>query len=121
MTAPVVIYVNGGASCAHPGTDPGGQPSGPLPAHFPNAQHAEILGRRQVYDPHQVRRDFPNRWQAYIRANFRNLAHICQVFQVCERTARKWWDGETGANGAHVAVAVNEHPREAPAMLFAAE
>lgn len=74
-----------------------------------------------VYDPQKVHREFPERWRAYIRASFRNLNHIQQVFNVSERTARKWWDGETGANGGHVAIAVIEHPVEAPQMLFAAE
>ena len=76
---------------------------------------------RTDYDPHAVHRDFPDRWQAYIRANYRHLGHVQQVFGVSERTARKWWNGETGANGGHVAIAVNEHPVAAPRMLFAAE
>ena len=91
---------------------------------FPHAAHNTILGRGDsvpVYDPHRVHREFPDRWQAYIRANYRNLNHVQQVFGVSERTARKWWKGETGANGGHVAIAVNEHPVAAPRMLFAAE
>jgi hypothetical protein len=91
---------------------------------FPHAAHAAVLGRGDsipVYDPHRVHREFPERWQAYIRANYRNLNHVQQVFGVSERTARKWWKGETGANGGHVAIAVNEHPVAAPRMLFAAE
>jgi hypothetical protein len=91
---------------------------------FPHAAHNAILGRGDsvpVYDPHRVHREFPDRWQAYIRANYRNLNHVQQVFGVSERTARKWWKGETGANGGHVAIAVNEHPVAAPRMLFAAE
>lgn len=74
-----------------------------------------------TYDPQKVHREFPERWRSYIRANFRNLRQIQEVFGVSERTARKWWDGETGANGGHVAIAVIEHPVEAPLMLFAAE
>ncbi|WP_224826266.1 hypothetical protein [Cognatishimia sp. MH4019] len=91
---------------------------------FPHAAHNEILGRgasMPAYDPHQVHREFPDRWQAYIRANYRNLNHVQLIFGVSERTARKWWKGETGANGGHVAIAVNEHPVAAPRMLFAAE
>lgn len=74
-----------------------------------------------VYDPHQVQREFPKRWQAYIRSNFRNIAHVQMVFPVSERTARGWWKGETGVNGSNVAIAVNEHPVAASRMLFAAE
>ena len=91
---------------------------------FPRAQHADILARADsvpAYDPHRIHRDFPMRWQRYIRANFRGLGHVQQVFNVSERTARKWWNGETGANGGHVAIAVAEHPVQAPRMLFAAE
>lgn len=91
---------------------------------FRHASHADVQGRDAsvpAYDPHQVHREFPDRWQAYIRANYRNLMHVQQVFGVSERTSRKWWNGETGANGGHVAMAVNEHPVAAPRMLFAAE
>lgn len=98
--------------------------SGQKPCGFPYAAHAAILGRGDssaAYDPHSVHRAFPDRWRAYIRANFRDLNHVQQVFAVSERTARKWWKGETGANGGHVAIAVNEHPVAAPRMLFAAE
>lgn len=87
------------------------------------AKHAEILRRIDgppIYDPMSVHREFPDRWRAYIRSNYRDLAHVQQVFGVSERAARKWWNGETGANGAHVAIAVNEHPVAAPRMLFAA-
>lgn len=91
---------------------------------FPHGAHAVILGRGDsvpVYNPRRVHEEFPDRWQRYVRSNFRDLAHIMQVFAVSERTARKWWKGETGANGGHVAIAVNEHPVAAPRMLFAAE
>ncbi|MBF9042978.1 hypothetical protein HKCCE4037_06550 [Rhodobacterales bacterium HKCCE4037] len=72
-------------------------------------------------DPHAIHRDFPARWRKYIRANFRDLDHIQQVFGVSQRAARKWWNGEGGANGAYVAIAVEAHPIAAPRMLFAAE
>lgn len=91
---------------------------------FPHALHADILARGNPvppYDPHLVHREFPDRWQSYVRANFRGLNHIQQVFGVSERTARKWWNGETGANGGHVAIAMREHPVQAQRMLFAAE
>lgn len=93
-------------------------------AGFPHGAHASILGRGDsvpVYEPRRVHEQFPDRWQTYIRSNYRDLNHVQQVFAVSERTARKWWKGETGANGGHVAIAVNEHPVAAPRMLFAAE
>jgi hypothetical protein len=82
---------------------------------------AGVTQLRRPFDPHKVHRQFPERWQRYIRAQYRSLAHVCQVFDVSERTARNWWTGQTGAVGGHVAVAVREHPVEAPRMLFAAE
>jgi hypothetical protein len=88
---------------------------------FPHAAHAAALARAERYDPQRVHREFPERWQAYIRANYRNIGHVTQVFRVSERTARKWWAGETGAVGGHVAIAMNEHPAIATRMLFAAE
>ncbi len=97
-----------------------GQKSGASPA----VAHADILasgGSAPVFNPRRVHEEFPDRWKAYIRVNYRNLSHVQQVFGVSERTARKWWKGETGANGGHVAIAVNEHPVAAPRMLFAAE
>lgn len=136
---PQVVFVYGGPgswpqSVTVPGAAPreemSGQESGAeiLSGHgsarFPHAAHAAILGRARrdaVYDPHMVQRDFPERWRAYIRANFRDLAHVQQVFRVSEKTARNWWTGATGANGGHVAIAVREHPVAAPRMLFAAE
>jgi hypothetical protein len=74
-----------------------------------------------VFDPHQVHSTFPAKWQAYIRAQYRSLEAIQRDFGVSERTARKWWNGDTGANGGHVAVACILHPKSAPPMLFAAE
>lgn len=112
MTSPVVIYVNGGAASPQSGPDGAGQSFGENSAEKPGARRC---------DPHRVYAEFPARWQAYIRGNFRNLSHVQKVFQVSEKTARNWWDGATGANGRHVAVAVVEHPVEAPQMLFAAE
>lgn len=114
----VVVYVNG--AWGQPSTGPGGDLRGDwselMAAHLAHA--VPLAGR---YDPARVHREFPERWSAYIRANYRDLRHVCQVFGVCERTARKWMAGETGAVGGHVAVAILEHPLEAPRMLFAAE
>lgn len=122
MTAPVVIYVSGGgAPHQQDGMTAAPQSRGPLPDTFPHAAHAEILGRGQRLDPHREAREFPDRWQRYIRAHFRDYASIQQAFGVCERTARKWFEGETGARGAHVAMALRQHGREAWDMLVGDE
>ena len=104
--SPIVIYVNGSGPGDHVTVGPG-QASGPS-----SANH----GR---YDPYEVHREFPARWQAYIVANYRNIGHVTSVFGVSERTARNWWKGEFGANGGHVAVAMREHGQIAFQMLFA--
>jgi len=98
--------------------------SAQMSAPFPHDAHAQLLGRSVPvggYNPHDVHKSFPARWCVYIKANFRNLLHVQQVFAVSERTARKWWNGEGGANGGYVAIAVREHPVAATQMLFAAE
>ena len=105
---PVVIYVNG-ASYDHHGTPVTTQSSG------------SFAGSFAAYDPYEVARAFPGRWAGYIRGHYSNPLHVQQVFQVSERTAYRWWKGEGGAKGSHVAIAVREHPVEAPQMLFAAE
>jgi len=76
---------------------------------------------RRRFDPYKIQRNFPARWQAYIRSSFADIQQVVAVFNVSEKTARNWWTGATGANGGHVAIAVNEHPQQAHAMLFAAE
>lgn len=91
---------------------------------FPHDTHAQMLnggnGARR-YDPHRVHQEFPDKWRAYIRANYRSLGHVQQVFGVSERAARKWWKGEGGVNAGYVAIAKAEHPVQAERMLFAAE
>lgn len=119
MTAPVVIYVNGVPS-PHDNTGTPANPVGPLSGRFPQAAHDAILQRGAV-DPHRIRRDYPERWSAYIRDNFRNLNHVCQTFDVSERTARKWWDGETGGHGPQVGIAWRTHGEAVLQKLFAAE
>ena len=108
----VVIHING-SSCGDVTTGVAQHLSGSLCG---TGGAAGAAGR---YDPHKIHREFPGRWQAYILAHYQSLAHVCWVFDVCESTARKWWTGETGANGANVAIAINVHPVEAHEMLFA--
>lgn len=131
---PQVVYVIASEACTAAGGLARGHRSGPesgpddaserRSGAFPHAAHARILSlaaQTPVYDPARVHREFPDRWRAYIRANFRNLTHVMQVFGVSERCARKWWNGESGANGGYVAIAMAEHPVAASRMLFAAE
>lgn len=94
---------------------PGISPRPEAPADVPLAP--PVAGR-PVLDPFRIHHEFPDRWSAYIRAHFRGIAAVIAAFGVSERTARKWWDGENGANGGNVAVAVALHPETAPQMLF---
>lgn len=40
------------------------------------------------------------------------------MFNVCEKAARKWWDGDGGCRGDKVAIAIALHPDRAAEMLF---
>ena len=106
--SPVVIYVNSPSSGQYDPETPGDL-----------VGETSRVGRG--FDPHRIHREFPDRWRAYILAHFTTLDQITRTFDVSEKTARNWWTGATGANGGHVAIAVQEHPEEAIQMLFAAE
>ena len=109
--SPVVIYVGDASySQSRPAT----------PGHSFGKMSAGSAPRAGL-DPHRIHRQFPERWSAYIKAHYRTLSEISDAFDVSEKTARNWWTGRTGANGGHVAIAVDRHPVEAPQMLFAAE
>lgn len=72
-------------------------------------------------DPYDLHCNFPARWRAYLHGTYRNSAHVRDVFRVDDRTARKWWNGETGCVGGYVAVAFNLDPQGVSEMLMAAE
>ncbi len=72
------------------------------------------------FDPDDFARKFPAKWQAFLRAHFRNPVHVAYTFGVTDRAARKWWDGDGGPHGAKVAQAQVMYPAETQ-MLFAAE
>jgi len=65
---------------------------------------------RPVDDPFRVQKAMPARWQAFIRANFRDPHAVQVAFGVSERAARKWWRGEGGVNGAFVVHALQQWP-----------
>lgn len=123
MSPAVVIHVHG--SWPEHGTADVDYSGGDLPAGFPHAQHAELLarggaGRGGALDPYRVARDFPQRWSAYIRGRHRDLSEVCRAFGVCERTARKWWTGETGANARQLVMAWRRDPEGVTRDLLAA-
>ncbi len=79
-----------------------------------------LSGQVVPFAPYLVQRDFPDLWQAYVRAHFASIADVALAFGVTERAARRWWDG-AGPRGAFVAMALRLHPASAPAFLLGAD
>lgn len=121
----VVIYVNH-ASCPEPGTGGGAVSSGPSAerggqlVQFPHAAHSELMARGRL-DPYRIARAFPDRWSAFVRAQFRSPMEAARHFSISERAARKWWTGEGGVNGSTLAVAVETIPGAAGALFGGGE
>jgi hypothetical protein len=82
--------------------------------------HIARLKARAAIDPEACYAAFPDRWRAWLKANYRTPRHVAQAFSVSERAAMKWWDGVGGVNGGKVAYAVRTQPGAAE-FLFAAE
>lgn len=68
-------------------------------------------------DAYRINRDFPQRWQAYLRAHFACINDAALTFGVTERAARRWWNG-AGSRGPFVTIALRLHPVSAPAYLL---
>jgi hypothetical protein len=83
-------------------------------------RNAARLKAREEVDPEVCYAQFPDRWRAWLHANYRTARHVAQAFSVSERAAQKWWDGVGGVNGGKVAYAVRTQPGAA-SFLFAAE
>lgn len=60
----------------------------------------------RVLRPEDVRRHFPDQWQAWCRANFRSSVHLAAAFGVSEKTARLWMEGVNSPQGYAVASAM---------------
>lgn len=72
------------------------------------ATGGKVVGRlsRRVYRPEDLRRDFPEQWQAWCCANFRNSVQCAAAFGVSEKTARLWMEGVNAPQGYAVAAAI---------------
>ncbi|MGB1389260.1 MAG: hypothetical protein ACPG61_10275 [Paracoccaceae bacterium] len=68
-------------------------------------------------DAYRITRDFPDQWNAYLRAHFDAVGDVALAFGVTDRAARRWWDG-AGCRGPFVAIALRLHPDTAPAYLL---
>lgn len=75
-----------------------------------------LAGQRQC-DPLAFYAEFPDRWQAFLRAHFRNAFEVAAFFSVTEKAAEKWWEGIGGPQGAKLGYALAEIPG-AIAQLF---
>ena len=64
-----------------------------------------------------LRRCFPDRWGAFLRAHFRDHVHVAYFFGVNEKTARNWWGG-IGAPRGEVVLAVVARCPSAVAVLM---
>lgn len=81
---------------------------------------SEHLAAGRAFDPHALRRAFPDRWMAFLHAHFRSTLEVALFFDVNERTARKWWEGVGGCQGAPVAMAAAAHPEGFRTIILAA-
>ena len=68
-------------------------------------------------DPLAFRRLYPDRWSAFLRAQFRSPLEVAVFFDVNEKTARQWWEGVTGPQGWASAYAVAAIPGAAADLL----
>lgn len=65
---------------------------------------------RGAVDPYRMKREFPGRWAAYLRATFRNPEAVAAAFDVRFQTACNWWAGTNAASGDKVAVVALRDP-----------
>jgi hypothetical protein len=64
-----------------------------------------------------MRRQFPARWAAFLRAHFQGPLHVAMVFSVDERAARNWWEGVTAPRAEAAIAAVAAYPQALPLFL----
>lgn len=74
---------------------------------FPHAAHAEKLS--QPFDPWRFKAVFPDRWSAFLRANYRDAEHVAVEYGVRFQTALNWWQGLNKPSGNAVAQATLTH------------
>lgn len=101
----VAVYVTGGSWSQH---DPDA-----------TSEKSGLLFRTAgVVDPFRIASETPGRWRAYLHATYRTHADVQRVFEVSERTARKWWEGEMGCRAQHLIVALRTDPDNAWQMMI---
>lgn len=90
----------------------------PFPGRLSSGKRAD-LGSGQGFDLLRYYADFPDRWMAFLRANFPGPVAVAYHFGVTERAAAKWWDGIGGPRGDKLAVALMTIPGAGEALLCA--
>lgn len=71
----------------------------------------------RIFDPHKARREFPERWGAWCRENFRSSNHLADAFGVSEKTARLWMEGTNSPLGWAVDAAKEGRIEGVPAFI----
>lgn len=54
------------------------------------SDRSSVMSYRQFY---------AKRWQAFVRENFEDAAHVAHIFKVDPTTAANWWDGSNAPQG----------------------
>lgn len=84
----------------------------------PARQHLSEAGR--PFDLDHFRHVYPDRWRAFLHAQFRSIDEVAVFFGVTDEAARKWWHGIGGPRGAQVSIAFTAFPSAAAEFLRAA-
>jgi hypothetical protein len=91
----------------------------PFPCRLSQGKRADLCSG-QSFDLLRFYADFPDRWMAFLRAQFPHPVAVAFHFGVSERAAEKWWQGVGGPRGDKLAVALVTVPGAADVLLRAA-
>lgn len=71
-----------------------------------------------VDDPLRFAAMAPDLWMAFLHRTCRGVPEVMVKYGVCERAARKWWEGVGGCRMDKVQIAMRVDRRAALDMLF---
>ena len=69
-------------------------------------QRSRAARRRR--DPLVCYAEFPERWQAFLRAVFDHPGEVAEFFRISPKAAEKWWNCLGGAQAAKLKYALDE-------------
>lgn len=84
-------------SCPNRGTKPAEQSFGLL-----SEQKSATKSGGCPVDLDARLRMFPDLWPQFLRAHFRSATEVAVFFDITERAARKWWEGDATPRGAQI-------------------